>query len=215
MREIQEIGLIFDLQNAFEIFNKTLFSNSLAAPVFTFNLDKNVVLKFIKSSHSIIIGSKLTKTNATNLKEHLLHEMVHMWNEDEGVADCTSNQYHNKKFLNSALEVGFCVSRHKSQGWEITTFSKPSKSKDCHVSMAKNAKLLKIANKIKFDEYCLKETKLQVSRTVKSQKKRVCFLKYVCKCSPPHNSIRSGRRPNGPNSLQIMCMVCENIFECV
>lgn len=212
MREIQETGLILDLQNAFEIFNKDLFSGSLADPVFTFNLDKNVVLRFVKSSHSIIIGSKLTKTNAANLKEHLLHEMVHMWNEDEGVADCTSNQYHNKKFLHSAMAVGFCVSRHPSQGWEITKFSK---SKDCQVYLTVNARLLKIANKIKFDEYCLKETKTQISRVVKSQKKRVCFLKYVCKCSPPHNSIRSGRRPDGPNSLQIKCLVCKNVFECV
>jgi hypothetical protein len=43
---------------------------------------------------------------------------------------------------------------------------------------------------------------------LRDNRPKQCFLKYICQCSPPHNSIRSGRRPNGPHALHIQCLMC-------
>lgn len=48
-----------------------------------------------------------------------------------------------------------------------------------------------------------------------TRQKNRYFMKYQCKCKPPHNSIRSGCRPDGPNRLNIICKDCGQPFTCV
>ena len=49
----------------------------------------------------------------------------------------------------------------------------------------------------------LLEAKKDVERIISKSKTRQYFLKYICNCPEPHNSIRSGRR-----SLNVNCGEC-------
>jgi hypothetical protein len=69
---------------------------------------------------------------------------------------------------------------------------------------------------IKFDKTIFKQAKSEIRQQAKEDKpSKTYFLKYVCNCPPPHNSIRSGRRPDGPNALNIQCQNCHSTFVCV
>lgn len=52
--------------------------------------------------------------------ETLLHEMAHLDNAMNNVRDCTSGQYHNKKFKNTAEKYGLIVKRMGNKGWALT-----------------------------------------------------------------------------------------------
>lgn len=51
----------------------------------------------------------------------LLHEMVHLWNLQNGVQDCSrGGMYHNKKFKQVAEDHGLLIDKHDKYGWTIT-----------------------------------------------------------------------------------------------
>lgn len=52
----------------------------------------------------------------------LVHEMVHFSNNQDGIRDCTVNQYHNKKFAERCQVVGL-VPRYGHRGWSDTEIS--------------------------------------------------------------------------------------------
>jgi hypothetical protein len=60
----------------------------------------------------------------------------------------------------------------------------------------------------------LKKVKKEIASLPRKSDKSYT-LKYECGCEPPHNSIRSGRRPDGPNPLNAMCMDCLTYYKCV
>ena len=52
----------------------------------------------------------------------LLHEMVHLYNRENGIDDCSRNfRYHNKDFKKSAEQHGLFVEKHPNHGYAITT----------------------------------------------------------------------------------------------
>ena len=129
-------------------------------------------------------------------------------------------KYHNKHFLASANQVGLVVIKHKTQGWGITSTVFPRnivertfiKRPLKNVIVRRN----KVFQEIKLNEKLLTESRVDLQNRIKNEKPvKTFFLKYECNCAPPHNSIRSGRRPDGPNALNIQCMNCLSKFECV
>ena len=51
----------------------------------------------------------------------LLHEMVHYYNYENGVQDCSrGNTYHNRKFKSAAEAHGLVVSHSEKYGWSHT-----------------------------------------------------------------------------------------------
>jgi hypothetical protein len=150
----------------------------------------------------------------------LLHEMIHIKNHQEEVQDCTTNHYHNKYFLNVALEVGMVVIKHKTQGWSITTTMLPRNvverdfvRKPTSENREKCQKAFIAAD---LDRNLFKRVCTEMRSKAKQEKPtKTFFLKYVCNCPPPHNSIRSGRRPDGPNALNVHCENCHSKFICV
>ncbi len=58
----------------------------------------------------------------------LLHEMVHVYNCQQGVRDCSSSQYHNRKFRDKALAVGLSVSKAGYRGWAYTDIDQDSRA---------------------------------------------------------------------------------------
>lgn len=57
----------------------------------------------------------------------LIHEMVHLYNLQNGVKDCSSNQYHNKHFKKMAERACLIVSRIDPFGWASTTMHPEAK----------------------------------------------------------------------------------------
>lgn len=51
----------------------------------------------------------------------LLHEMVHLWNLQNGVQDTSrGGTYHNKKFKEVAEQHGLIIEQHPKYGWTLT-----------------------------------------------------------------------------------------------
>jgi len=112
--------------------------------------------------------------------------------------------------MESAKEVGFHVARHKTQGWCLTTLEPPN---DEHHAPdeTKNQFLKNTIRDFEFPQDILDAAREHIKISVKTPRK-VCFLKYVCECPTPHNSIRSGRRPDGLHPINIRCEDCGSLF---
>jgi len=59
--------------------------------------------------------------------ETLLHETAHLKNSIAGISDCTSTQYHNKKFKNSAESLGLVVEKMGNKGYALTKLGDEAK----------------------------------------------------------------------------------------
>jgi len=55
--------------------------------------------------------------------ETLVHEMVHYSNAFNGIRDCSSNQYHNKRFAETAVVFGLTVEKSDKHGYAHTEIS--------------------------------------------------------------------------------------------
>lgn len=207
-----------EIESAFNHFNKHLFHNKLEKIPVVINPKRKVDLKFVPDSNSILIGYEIFSVHYEDLPSLLLHEMIHVSNFQSKIVDVTTNQYHNKNFCAKAVDVGFIVLRHKAQGWSITTTELPRNIVDENKVQKPNVKVFAAREKafqnfplckISFSD-CKKYIKSQAS---KGKTPKIFQLKYECKCPPPHNSIRSGRRPDGNNPLNILCRDCMSVFE--
>ena len=55
-----------------------------------------------------------------DIRETLVHELVHLANFTAGIRDCSSNQYHIGRFRDCALSVGLSCERMGPYGWAKT-----------------------------------------------------------------------------------------------
>jgi hypothetical protein len=212
--------MINELQRIYQELNKSLFSGKLKPVTIAVQVKKKVSLRWFSDSETLIIGSEFLDLEYNQIPASLLHEMVHIYNFQRDVIDVTINQYHNKFFLQSALESGLIVIKHKTQGWSITsTFYPRNVTERIFVKRpSKDAiqKRITAFSNLNIDKNIFKSGKKEIISKIKSERPtKTYFLKYECQCSPPHNSIRSGRRPDGPNALNIKCQNCDSLFECV
>jgi len=146
--------------------------------------------------------------------------MCHVKNHLNGTKDQTTNEYHNKRFVESALAVGLTVARCEKQGYFTGTgLCKhcPNCNNECRMFKPSEAAM----NALEGTYTALLEKMgngfLSGRQEVKEEDRvgRNYFLKYVCGCPSPHNSIRSGRRPDGRHRLNIICQDCQQYFTCV
>lgn len=183
-------------------------------PTFTIQLNHKPALRLVRKA--IVIGADFVALSNMQIVSELFHILVHVHNQEKHVADCTANSYHNRRFLHMALQAGCYVGRHPLQGWSITKLYPGQQSKRDLAAPIPQAVLKRdqlIYNKLKLNETMLLQAKREMRQMLRNkQPARVCFLKYVCDCLPPHNSIRSGRRPNGLHPLRIRCEVCGSVF---
>lgn len=212
--------VIFDeLIRVFDVLNEKLFDAKLVRPNFSVQIKKKVSLRWSPES-GMILGSDFPTLEHSDLLTTMLHEMIHLKNYQLNVQDCTTNQYHNKHFLNAALRVGLVVIKHKTQGWAITTTQYPRNVVEREfVRQPEKAAYERCADAFlaaKLDKTLFRRSCSEIRSKIKDEKPpKTYFLKYVCNCPTPHNSIRSGRRPDGPNALNIQCMNCHSKYVCV
>jgi hypothetical protein len=203
MTASQKPPIVIELEKLFGTLNHELFEGRLKLPTITIHPEKKVGFKFIPSTYHLVVGNGLSELTFTEMIEAFLHAMVH-------IQVAAKRNYHSKKFLAAALEVGFYVAYTSGHGWGATTFDPPRSGRFESPSKEGADHLQQVVAKLFFNEKVLDETQDEMRhRTAKP-----FLLKYKCGCPPPHNSIRSGRRPDGPNPLNIRCCNCNQLFRC-
>jgi hypothetical protein len=210
--------LTCELQKVYKEFNFDLFSGALPEASFVIDVNKNPSFKFRENDFTIVIGQDFSNLDLIELLDDLLHEMVHISNFLNGVKDFHySNQYHNQKFMKLANRVGLTLIKHETQGWSITT-SKSIDEDDIEISypdsdfcQKREESYLKVEEN--FSKDILKNAKEEFKLSFQIPKNKF-FLKYSCGCPPPHNSIRSGRKPDGSNPIMALCLKCLKPYKC-
>jgi hypothetical protein len=213
-------AIVAELERVYTLLNDGLFNGKLQSVPILIQPKKKITLRWLPDQESLVVGSDFTKLANCEIPAAMLHEMIHIANTQRGLTDVTTNQYHNKYFLQAALDAGLVVIKHKTQGWAITTTVYPRNVVE-RIYIKKPLKEAAARREAVFASIKLEKAVFHSGRTdlrerIKAEKPaKTYFLKYQCNCPPPHNSIRSGRRPDGPNALNIQCLNCRSKFVCV
>lgn len=204
-----------EIARKFKLFNSYFFEDKITStPDFNFSLGGKYSFRFDPDSFQILIGKDFLNVSDESLIFDLLHEMVHVYNYVTGRIDCRSNKYHNNYFLEAATWIGFVVCKHPRRGWCLTGADvSPASAEVVFPHKNKYLRLLDALKHMKFNRRAINRIKLDIESR-KKRKNTVFFLKYECQCPPPHNSIRSGRRPDGKKPLRIICKDCNSEFKC-
>lgn len=117
----------------------------------------------------------------------LLHEMVHLWNLQNGVQDTSrGGTYHNKKFKAVAEEHGLVIDQHPKYGWTLTTL---------------NSEALQFIEQIDEQGFGIYRSKLPKIKAASSSSSR----KYVCPCC--------GTIIRATKEVHVVCGDCSVEFE--
>lgn len=199
------------LTECFHRLNEELFEKQLPAPDFSSDPTRLGVFSYMPPT-KIGFCRDFPDASLRTLLDELTHQMIHFEHHQRGIEDHTPNQYHKKAFCLRALEVGLNVTFNSSRGWAFTTSGNPKGKKD-HIrkaSVEANRRLVSIFKEIeaKIDADELGDFQLQLRSEFQKRQPKQYQLKYVCNCTPPHNTIRSGRRPDGQRPLDANCNIC-------
>ncbi len=165
---------ILELKKVFTIFNEAMFEGELETPTITIQSSgrtKSLAWCSVKPiwqcegetlQYEINISAEALNRDYVEICHSMLHEMCHLYNNMNGIKDC-SGKVHNKKFKETAENFGLECEKEKGFGWGITTL-KPVTKKF-------------IEDKIDFDESVLKWSR--VPETVEEKEKKTTY-KYTC-----------------------------------
>ena len=119
------------LDKIFNLLNDTYFESALSKPAITIQSTPKayghvscakVWTSDEEHRHELNIGAGTLNRNIENVVATMLHEMVHLWNMQNGVQDCSrGGAYHNKKFKEEAEKRDLTIEHHDTYGWTITT----------------------------------------------------------------------------------------------
>ena len=119
------------LNKIFDLLNAEYFENALSRPTITiqstprayghFTLNDDTWVSTIGGSHEINIGAGTLARPIEEVAATLLHEMVHYYNYENGIQDCSrGNTYHNKRFKQEAERRGLTITHSEKYGWSHT-----------------------------------------------------------------------------------------------
>lgn len=120
------------LNKIFDLLNDEFFESELSRPTITiqstpkayghFSLRDDTWISKNGGSHEINIGAGTLARPIECVTATLLHEMVHYYNYEHGIQDCSrGNTYHNKRFKEAAESRGLCVEHSEKYGWSHTS----------------------------------------------------------------------------------------------
>lgn len=210
-----KLQIVREVERAFDILNHDLFGGRLVRPPVVFQPKLRHTVRWFQDTNDLSIGAGISEVAAGDLLADMLHEMVHIYNAAERVVDCTSNDYHNRKFLSPALKVGLVVVYQKTQGWGLTQLTVPRNvaADAIEVPDADSVRRRQEAfEKVNFSGIVLEQAQDYTKSLTAKKPVKVYFQKYACGCPGPHNSIRCGRKPDGPNRLNAICGFCNQPF---
>ena len=132
---------IAQLEDLFEVFNEVFFDRELLSPVVTISPDfTNKSLgwcttykawsdsKSGEGYYEINICAEHLARSIEEVSGTMLHEMVHLFNLQNGVKDTSrGGTYHNNKFKEAAEAHGLTVAKDEKYGWCVTALNDGAK----------------------------------------------------------------------------------------
>lgn len=204
--------IIGSFERLFDYLNDKLFEKSLTLPVFSMKDATRFAFRYIPQTHGMVIGRKAFREDFELTAVDLIREMIHESNYLNGVVSSSSinnRQYYTRQFASLARQVGFYVVLAPPRGWRTLRLDpvdgdaeRLDPEPDDRDFLRATLKRSRAAAAIDFGDHLSGDGK----------KSRRYQLKYICGCKPPHNAIRSGRRPDGRYPLHITCDLCHKSF---
>lgn len=195
------------LNKMFDLLNKEFFENTLSRPTITiqstprayghFSLREDTWVSKLGGTHEINIGAGTLARPIEEVAATLLHEMVHYFNYENGIQDCSrGNTYHNRRFKDAAEAHGLNVEHSDKYGWSHT---KPS---DALLDFVLENGLTDILiNRNEFGGFQIGGTGTHSGTPTPTPPRPSSTRKYVCPCCG--NSVRATKAVN------IACMDCD------
>ena len=194
------------LNKIFDLLNEEFFENELSRPTITiqstpkayghFSLREDTWVSKLGGTHEINIGAGTLSRPIEEVVSTLLHEMVHYYNYERGVQDCSrGNTYHNRKFREEAERRGLIVEHSDKYGWSHTS---PS---DLLLDFVLENDLSDILiNRNEFSGFQMGGTETHSGTSITPTAKKSSSRKYICPCCG--TSIRATKKVN------IGCLDC-------
>ena len=194
------------LNKIFDLLNEEFFENELSRPTITiqstprayghFSLREDTWVSKLGGTHEINIGAGTLSRPIEEVVSTLLHEMVHYYNYERGVQDCSrGNTYHNRKFREEAERRGLLVEHSDKYGWSHTS---PS---DLLLDFVLENDLSDILiNRNEFSGFQMGGTGTHSGTPTTPTAKKSSSRKYICPCCG--TSIRATKKVN------IGCLDC-------
>lgn len=202
MKDSSLQNIINELENLFELFNNRYFENKLSKPVITVSPDSTkgaygwcTSWKAWKDGQSeyyeINMCAEYLTIPIEELAGTMLHEMIHLYDLENGIQDCSrGGTYHNKRFKEAAQEHGLIVEATEKYGFAKTYLSDEAK-KIIEDFKGKSAFVL-------FRESGRKSEK-------KTTKSKSGSRKYICPCC--------GTIVRATKEVKIICADCNELME--
>ena len=119
------------LNSIFDLLNARYFEGGLSRPIITIQSTPKAYGHYTlfdawsvdgkQGMREINIGAGTLSRPIENVVATLLHEMVHYFNDKNGVKDCSrGNTYHNRRFKEAAEAHGLTVQHSDKYGWSHT-----------------------------------------------------------------------------------------------
>ena len=194
------------LNKLFDMLNAEYFESALSRPTITiqstpkayghFSLREDTWISKNGSTHEINIGAGTLSRPIEEVAATLLHEMVHYYNFEQGIQDCSrGNTYHNRRFKDAAEAHGLLVQHSDKYGWSHTA---PSDSLLDFI--LENGFTDILINRNEFSGFQITGTGTHNGTPFGSTPKKSSSRKYICPCCGM--SVRATREVN------IACLDC-------
>lgn len=195
------------LNKVFDLLNAEYFENALSRPTITiqstprayghFSLREDTWVSKLGGTHEINIGAGTLSRPIEEVAATLLHEMVHYFNYQNGVQDCSrGNTYHNKRFKAAAEAHGLNVEHSDKYGWSHTS---PS---DSLLDFILESGLTDILiNRNEYSGFRVTGTGAHSGTSVGTPPRTSSTRKYICPCCGM--SVRATR------TVRIACIDCD------
>ena len=195
------------LNKVFDLLNAEFFENALSRPTITiqstpkayghFSLREDTWISKLGGTHEINIGAGTLSRPIEEVAATLLHEMVHYYNYEMGIQDCSrGNTYHNRRFREAAEARGLIVTHSDKYGWSHTS---PS---DRLLEFIMNNDLTDILiNRNEYTGFRITGTGTHSGAGAALPPKKSSTRKYICPCCGM--SVRATRAVN------VACMDCD------
>lgn len=195
------------LNKIFDLLNAEYFENALSRPTITiqstprayghFSLREDAWVSTLGATHEINIGAGTLARPIEDVASTLLHEMVHYYNYEQGIQDCSrGNTYHNRKFKAAAEAHGLIVTHSDKYGWAHT-----SPADSLLDFILENGLTDILINRNEFAGLRVTGTGTHDGNAITIPPRTSSTRKYICPCCG--NSVRATK------SVNIACMDCD------
>lgn len=176
------------LNKIFDLLNEEFFESALSRPTITiqstprayghFSLREDTWISKLGGTHEINIGAGTLARPIEEVAATLLHEMVHYWNYEQGIQDCSrGNTYHNRRFKKAAEARGLMVEHSDKYGWSHTS---PA---DALLEFVIENDLTDILiNRNEFHGFQISGTGTHSGTATPTTPKKSSSRKYICPC---------------------------------